>query len=340
MPPISNPIIGDNGARVAKLATDFILARLAQHRSSWTAKNGPAQPTPPLFVGVQGPQGSGKSHLVSQLPTQLAPLRTASLSLDELYLPHAKLQSLAASHPKNKLIQGRGQPGTHDLALGVSVLSSLAGINEPSNESNVVELPTYDKSLHDGQGDRAKETIPVQGPIDIVLFEGWCVGFQPLDSSTLTQLYTTTSQDPKTYAAQHLDYETPFFIEHSLDHLLWVNERLANYAKDLWSFLDCFVQIEPRRMSYVWQWRLEQEHNMKSKNGGVGMTDEQVRQFIGRRVLTVPFSYMPSYELFQSGIQSKDARWFGKVLKLVAGREREVVAMEDQTQSDSATAAD
>ncbi|KDE06587.1 hypothetical protein MVLG_03083 [Microbotryum lychnidis-dioicae p1A1 Lamole] len=253
MPPISNPIIGDNGARAAKLVTDFILARLAQHRSSWTAKNfGPTKPTPPLFVGVQGPQGSGrslgimavavqsKSHLVSQLPTQLAPLRTASLSLDELYLPHAKLQSLAATDPTNKLIQGRGQPGTHDLTLGVSVLSSLARINEPSNESQVVELPTYDKSLHDGQGDRAKETISVQGPIDIVLFEGWCVGFQPLDPSTLAQLYTNTSQNPKTYAAPHLDYETPFFIEHSLNHLLLVNERLAKYAEDLWSFFGLF----------------------------------------------------------------------------------------------------
>jgi len=27
---------------------------------------------------------------------------------------------------------------------------------------------------------------------------------------------------------------------------------------------------------FIYEWRLQQEHNMKAKNGGRGMTDEQV----------------------------------------------------------------
>ncbi|SCV71185.1 BQ2448_2773 [Microbotryum intermedium] len=291
--------MGDNGARAAKLVTDFILARLAQHRTSWKS----AKTIPPLFVGIQGPQGSGKSHLASQLPATLSPLRTASLSLDDLYLPHTQLLSLASSHPTNRLIQGRGQPGTHDLPLGISVLSSLARINHDQKGSESVKLPTYDKSLHDGQGDRSNETIVVQAPIDIVLFEGWCLGFQPLPTETLTRIYETTSHDPKAYTQQHLDYEAPFFIKHALQDLEWVNDNLTDYEKALWTTLDCFVQIEPETMSYIWQWRLEQqEHNMKAKNGGIGMTDQQVQQFIARQV--------PNFSPWLLGLKPKtDARF-------------------------------
>jgi hypothetical protein len=40
----------------------------------------------------------------------------------------------------------------------------------------------YDKSLNEGRGDRADpSTWPkVNGPVDIVLFEGWMSGFSPL----------------------------------------------------------------------------------------------------------------------------------------------------------------
>lgn len=47
---------GDNGARTVELSAAFILAQLEQHRAK--AKEG--EVVPPLFVGVQGPQGCGK----------------------------------------------------------------------------------------------------------------------------------------------------------------------------------------------------------------------------------------------------------------------------------------
>ena len=30
--------------------------------------------------------------------------------------------------------------------------------------------------------------------------------------------------------------------------------------------------------AYIYKWRLQQEHHMKAKNGGKGMTDEQVER--------------------------------------------------------------
>lgn len=43
-------------------------------------------------------------------------------------------------------------------------------------------VPRYDKSLRGGYGDRApKDTWPVlEGPLQVVLFEGWMLGFKPL----------------------------------------------------------------------------------------------------------------------------------------------------------------
>jgi len=38
--------------------------------------------------------------------------------------------------------------------------------------------------------------------------------------------------------------------------------------------------------------------------------------------------YMPGYELFLEGIQSSSATWAGHGLKLLVGREREILATE------------
>jgi D-glycerate 3-kinase len=42
-------------------------------------------------------------------------------------------------------------------------------------------IPQYDKSLNQGKGDRSdpKYFKKVQGPIDLVIVEGWMLGFKP-----------------------------------------------------------------------------------------------------------------------------------------------------------------
>ena len=176
-------------------------------------------------------------------------IKVAVLSLDDLYLPHAGLVSLASLHPDNLLLRGRGQPGTHDIALGLRCLEALKGINEEGRE---VELPVFDKSRFGGEGDRSSETTRVRGQIDIVMLEGWMMGFYPLNSADLSNKYALKAlSTPPTDGT-----EPPFFLAHKLDHLQGINKSLKEYAP-MWSYFDCFVQMRPVDMSYTWQWRLE-----------------------------------------------------------------------------------
>lgn len=190
-------------------------------------------------------------------------LRVAQLSLDDLYLPHSSLVSLATSHPSNKLLSGRGQPGTHDIELGKRVLSALRS----AQEGDTVQLPIYDKSAFDGEGDRSKDTIEVRGPLDVVIFEGWMTGFLPLTSS-LSQRYDSLPS-------------TAYAKSHPLESLREVDGMLEEY-EELWAYIDAMIQLRPLEPTYTWTWRLQQEHAMKAKNGGVGMTDEQVHAFVDR----------------------------------------------------------
>ncbi|GAA5873695.1 hypothetical protein JCM1840_003005 [Sporobolomyces johnsonii] len=314
------------------LASTFILEQLERHRREWAVQY-PGEKAPALVVGVQGPQGSGKSHLASLLPTSpsLSHLRIASLSLDDLYLPHHQLAALASSHPTNPLLHGRGQAGTHDIPLGLSVLGAL---KTATNEREVVHLPVFEKSLHAGEGDRlpASEWVAVEGPVDVVVFEGWMTGFRALPTQELSRVYARAQAEPAKAAEElGLDYGVPFLLQHSEADLREVNQELARGAggeggeegagyEALWGMMDCLVQLSPERMGFVWEWRLEQEHNMKAKNGGIGMSDEQVKTFIAR--------YMPGYELFLCGIDAPHSTWKGKGLRVKIGRGREVVGVE------------
>lgn len=204
---------------------------------------------------------TGKSHLTALLPGYLesAPhsLRLASLSLDDIYSPHAVLSSLAASHPTNKLVHGRGQPGTHDLPLGTSCLEALKRANEPASLGNKIRLPVFDKSRFNGEGDRSEEVVVAEGPLDVVVFEGWMAGFGPLPPEELSKRYAEASQDPQAYGKAHLDYATPFFLAHKEEDLAFINQQLRQYHTTVWSYIDAFVQLKPVEMNYVWEWRLQ-----------------------------------------------------------------------------------
>lgn len=247
-----------------------ITTQLAAHRARVDA----ARP-PPLIVGVQGPQGSGKTYLTTQLrdvlQTQPHNLSVAVLSLDDLYLPHSGLAALATAHPDNALLRGRGQPGTHDIPLGTEILAKLKSINAPDTDTSEIELPSFDKSQFGGEGDRAPHGTVVRAPIDVVLFEGWCVGFYPIPRDDVERRWAT----PVPELGDTFLRERGFRIEDVLD----VNERLQAYV-EWWDAFDAFVQIAPsdgHPYSYIYKWRLQQEHHMMSKNGGRGMSDEQVK---------------------------------------------------------------
>ncbi|KAF5829074.1 hypothetical protein DUNSADRAFT_16607 [Dunaliella salina] len=134
-----------------------------------------------LVVGISAPQGCGKSTLVEQLQELLISNghNAANVSTDDFYLRFQDQSKLAAEHSSNPLLQYRGNAGTHDLELGAQTLQRLRDLHSPSDTASV---PRYDKSANGAKGDRADpSTWPkVNGPIDIVLFEGWMSGFSCL----------------------------------------------------------------------------------------------------------------------------------------------------------------
>ena len=79
----------------------------------------------------------------------------------------------------NRLLELRSNAGTHDIKLAHDTLKQLKSANSESSE---VSLVRYDKSAHSGRGDRKpkSEWQSVKGKVDVVLFEGWMLGFRPL----------------------------------------------------------------------------------------------------------------------------------------------------------------
>ncbi|GAA6025669.1 hypothetical protein JCM11491_005663 [Sporobolomyces phaffii] len=297
-----------------QLASDFILSNYSTRPTRNRA----------LVVGIQGPQGSGKSYLAEQLERApaLAHLNVANVSLDDLYLPHAQLVDLARrDDPPNQLLQGRGQAGTHDVELGVRVLDQLRDRGE-----SPVDVPRFDKSLHGGEGDRVEPArwTRVDDPVDVVLFEGWMLGFRPVlnDQGQLARVHDLARHRPARDVfgtGEWIDYDVPFVAHARVDDLDQVNRELERY-QPLWDLVDVWVELRPEKLGYVWQWRLEQEHAMKAKNGGIGMTDQQVKTFISR--------YMPGYELFSSSSnvpKSPTTKNRGPLLTIELGKDRDIV---------------
>ncbi|THH01326.1 hypothetical protein EW026_g1360 [Hermanssonia centrifuga] len=300
--------------------TAHVLQQLTRHRSQFSPDNQP----PPLFVAVQGPQGSGKTFLTSRLRETLVSdphsLSVIVLSIDDLYLPHDQLVTLAQANPENRLLNGRGQPGTHDVQLGTRILSQLKRINEADNKDEIVEIPSFDKSLFGGEGDRVNECVTAHGPVDVIIMEGWCVGFYPLTPEEIERRWELPVQG----------LGGDFFGSRGFQkaNVFDINMKLCTYLP-WWEFFDTFIQIKPvenHPYDYIYTWRLQQEHHMKSLNGGKGMTDQQVEAFVDR--------YIPGYVFFGDGIsegginengQHQRPPWIGNGLSIQIGEDRKVL---------------
>ncbi|EST07773.1 P-loop containing nucleoside triphosphate hydrolase [Kalmanozyma brasiliensis GHG001] len=291
-----------------------ILQQLPRFRSKFSGV--PAYP--PLFVAMQGPQGSGKTTVTRSLVAylQTAGLTVGVLSTDDLYHTHANLRKVAEESPDNPLLAGRGQPGTHDVALGCRILASIYVINATKRH---VELPVFDKSLFDGQGDRAPgrtgailegdpaPTGPsLKAPLDVFILEGWSMGFSPIPPEEVTSKRDASPSDSP-------------LRKYTVEALHQINRNLEAYTEWYRNF-SVFLQIRPTNLDNVYIWRTQQEHAMKASNGGIGMTDDGVKAFVDR--------YMPGYHLFLDTIQ-QNWRWKGKSKSITIDLERRIVDVSD-----------
>ncbi len=216
----------------------------------------------PLVVGINGAQGAGKSTLAQSLQTQLADphqLRAVIFSLDDLYLPRAERERLARQlHP---LLLTRGVPGTHDVELGVRMLEGLKSLQRGA----VLHCPRFIKAVDD----RAPESEwgTVEGPVDVILFEGWCVGTPPQTEDELREPVNEleTREDPDGRWRRY------------------VNDRLATVYPRLFGQIARLVFLKVPDFQSVFRWRLQQEaDNVKAVTSGAvrGMHPEELRRFI------------------------------------------------------------
>lgn len=215
----------------------------------------------PWIQGILGGQGTGKTTLGKILTLILQELgyQTLSLSLDDLYKTYHDRLLLQQQDPR---LIWRGPPGTHDVDLGIQVLDQLRSPTHPPVHSSTphspISIPRFDKSLHNGMGDRiAPQWV---SKVDIVLFEGWFVGCRPAEPTVFDQ-----APDPINTAA-----DRAFARD--------MNASLQNYLP-LWERLDSLwiLYLTDYRLSK--QGRLQAEHQMQA-SGKPGMSKAEVEAFV------------------------------------------------------------
>lgn len=203
----------------------------------------------PLIVGINGAQGAGKSTVCKFLELLLGQrgLRAVTLALDDLYLTQSERLQLAAEvHP---LFVTRGVPGTHSLPLAFSIIEAvLAG--------RAFEIPQFDKAFDD----RSNQVTRITGPVDVLLFEGWCVGALPQPEDKLKRPINVLE------AEEDRDGVWRTLVNH------WLG---ADYAK-LFAVIDMLVMLKVDSFDAVYQNRLRQEQKLADLNPiGPGLLDEE-----------------------------------------------------------------
>jgi D-glycerate 3-kinase len=222
---------------------------LADHAAEWRR-----QRRRTVIVGLCGAQGSGKSTIAAATVRLLEArgLSALTLSIDDVYLPKAERRRLARDvHP---LFATRGPPGTHDVALACTTLDAL-------HNRGPVALPSFDKAADEPRP--RSEWRTVQAPVDVVIFEGWCVGARAQDPAALTT--------PINVLEAQEDWDGAWRAH--------ANSALAGPYQALFARLDALALLQVPGFEVVLGWRREQEHKLIARTGR-GMSDTDVDRFI------------------------------------------------------------
>ncbi|MGV3456084.1 kinase [Sphingomonas sp.] len=214
----------------------------------------------PLIAGICGAQGSGKSTLASALVAQFnaTGARAATLSLDDLYLGRAARAELARDvHP---LLATRGVPLTHDVAAGCAILDAVkAGVP--------VQLPRFDKA---SDAPLPPDAWDSPGVLDLLIFEGWCVGARAESPAELIAPVNALERD-----------EDPEGIWR-----MAVNAALAGPYRALFDRMDRLVLLAAPDFAIVRRWRGEQEAALcerlraEGRDPALAMDDAALDRFV------------------------------------------------------------
>jgi D-glycerate 3-kinase len=215
----------------------------------------------PLFVGINGCQGSGKSTLSEFIHDYIqhnTDLKVAVLSLDDFYFSQQVRSDLANDvHP---LLKTRGVPGTHDTQHIQKIFTQL------KQSDNTFALPRFNKATDNPFP--IEEWPQISEAVDIVLFEGWCWGVPAQDEQQLLAPVNALEE----------------LSDNDATWRTYVNQSLIKHYQPLYEQMNFWVLLKAPSFDSVYKWRLEQEQKLlnKSKGGdrsGI-MSEQQVLDFI------------------------------------------------------------
>jgi len=192
----------------------------------------------PLILGLCGAQGSGKSTLAEGLCARMAArgIAATTLSLDDLYLTGEARAALAQDvHP---LLRTRGVPLTHDVAQGIGLLDAIRA-------GKATSLPRFDKARDEPEAETRWQPVPAN--LDLLIFEGWCVGARAQDDSALALPINLLERD-----------QDPAGIWRRA-----VNAALRTDYADLFARIDRLVLLAAPGFEIVERWRAEQEDTLR-----------------------------------------------------------------------------
>jgi D-glycerate 3-kinase len=218
----------------------------------------------PWVMGLEGAQGSGKTTVATAVTRALCAVgvRATTVSIDDFYLTSGEQEALAARHPGNPYLRFRGYPGTHDVDLGTRTIEAIASLGA----GDETRVPRYDKGARGGRGDRAPSSAwtAVTGPVDVLVVEGWMLGFSPVEPSSVDELLRVPNALLGAYAAWHRE-------------------------------LDAFVRLDVARLDTIVAWRVDSERRRREA-GESALSDDDARDYIER--------FLPAYRAYLPGLRS------------------------------------
>ena len=199
-------------------------------------------------AGIGGGQGAGKStlgRLITEAGTVFG-VRIQVLSLDDFYLTKGERLRLAQTvHP---LLATRGPPGTHAVQR---LRDAMAALRQPG----VVDVPRFDKGTDTRSG-----FARIDGGVELVVLEGWCVG-APASESAIDEPINALEREHDVHARWRTHIETS------------LGGPYARLNEDL----EALVFLKVPSLDAVRRWRLQQEGE---RPPGQRLSAEEVNRFV------------------------------------------------------------
>jgi len=213
-----------------------------------------------LFLGLSGAQGSGKTTVGGILKIILKKFFKREIyvsSIDDFYKTLDERKKLSDKiHP---MLKTRGVPGTHDINLIKKFFKKIK-----MKKFKKIKLPKFDKSMDDRL--KSKYFYKIKKKPEIIILEGWCVGAKSQSNSLIRK---------------------PINILEKIEDkdFLWrkyVNEKLKNEYKKLFSNIDHFIFMKIPNFDVVLNWRFIQENKLKKKfkSNKKIMNFKEIKRFI------------------------------------------------------------